>query len=631
MRQALLTTFLLASSIYTWAQEGYPVKNIPDSLLKKANVVIRDESYEVIIHNEKSFTEKKIKAITILSEKDKKYANYYETYDLFSSISSFKGTVYDATGKKVKKIKESDLTDRSYTSYSSLFDDTRIKYYNLDYPNYPYTIVYETEIYNKGLFSLPYWTAYDGYDVSIQHSSVKVTYPSTLDMHYRTYNIKGDVTATETDGVKTIYYAISNLKPIEHEVSSPELQTYTPTIRFATDKINYDGFIGKQSSWEEFGSSIYSLFIGRDEISPALRAQFAQLQGKPILEIAEAIRSYLDKNTRYVSIQLGIGGFQPFKAGVVERTGFGDCKALANFAHVLFKQAGVTTYPTLIYAYSENRQIDRTFPQNYFNHAILCIPNGKDTLWMDCTAPEKNLGYLPYGDSNRDVLLISENGGKLVKTPVHSSNQNLHLRSIHFDIDDQGNINGKIRTEGKKVIGEQLFRRLKASAEDQRKDILEELPFANPALSNIAYKNTNTSEMDIVESYSLSANKYCSVVGKRVFVPVIALERTSLLPKIEKRLADIEVDLGTTSEDTLEYKLPTGYKIEALPTNVSLSSDFGRYKLSCKIEKQTLLITRSIELKEGKFPASKYNEMYDFYKKMSAADNSKAILIKEEN
>lgn len=137
--------------------------------------------------------------------------------------------------------------------------------------------------------------------------------------------------------------------------------------------------------------------------------------------------------------------------------------------------------------------------------------------------------------------------------------------------------------------------------------------------------------MDIEESYSLSANKYCSVVGKRVFVPVVALERTSLLPKIEKRLADIEVDLGTTSKDSLEFKLPAGYKIEALPPDVSLSTDFGRYTLCCKVDKQTLHITRCIEVKEGKFPASKYNEMYDFYKKMSAADNSKAILIKEEN
>jgi hypothetical protein len=631
MKKILLTTILLAGSIYTWAQEGYPVKDIPDSLLKKADAVIRNDISEIIIHNEKSYTHKITRAITILSEKDKEYANYYMGYDLFSSISSFKGTVYDANGKKVKKIKESDLIDRSYTSYSTLFDDNRIKYYNLDYPNYPYTVVYETEMTYKGILGLPYWTAYDSYDVSVQHSLVKFSYPSNIDVRYKAYNLKGDVKTTEVDGTKTICYSIDNLKPLEHEVASPELKSYTPMIRFATDKLNYDGFTGKQSTWDEFGSSSYSLYKGRDDISPALRAQFGQLQGKPVLEIAEAIRSYMEKNTRYVSIQLGIGGWQPFKAGVVERTGFGDCKALANFAHVLFKQAGVITYPTLIHAFRNNGKIDRSFPQNYFNHVILCIPNSKDTLWMDCTGPELNLGYLPHGDSDCDVLLISENGGKLVKTPSYSSSQNLQQRSIQFDIDNQGNINGKIQTEAKNAIGEELFKRLKESIEDQRKDILEELPFSNPTLSNIAYKNTKTSEMNIVESYSLSATKYGSVVGKRIFVPVIALERTNVLPKIEKRQADIEISMGTSTIDTIKYKIPTGFKVEILPAEVDIATNFGSYKISCKAENGTLLVTRTIQLKEGKFPASKYNEMYDFYKKMSAADNSKAILIKEEN
>lgn len=629
MKKVLLLIILAVTGFCSWAQEGYPVKDIPDSLLKKADVVIRDDQSEIIIHNEKSYTYKIIQAITILSEKDKENANYYMGYDLFSSITSFKGTVYDATGKKVKKIKESDLIDQSYTSYTTLFDDNRIKHYTLDYPNYPFTVVYETEIRFKGFLSLPTWTAISDYDASVQHSSVKVTYPSSIDVRYKTYNLKGEVKATEVDGIRTLSYEIGNLKAIEHEVASPRIESYTPMIRFATNNINYDGFTGKQATWDEFGKSVYGLFKDRDDISPALQAQFAQLRGKPTLEIAEAVRSYLDKNTRYVSIQLGIGGWQPFKAGVVERTGFGDCKALANFAHVLFKQAGVTTYPTLLHAFSNNGKIDRSFPQNYFNHAIVCIPNNKDTLWMDCTSPEINLGHLPKGDSNCDVLLISEEGGKLVSTPAYSSAQNLQQRSIRFDIDDQGNINGKIITEAKNALGEDLFSRLRASAEDQRKEILEELPFSNPVLSNIAYQNTKTPEMNIVESYSLSASKYGSVVGKRIFIPVIALERTSLLPKIEKRQAGIQRNMGYTSVDSLEYKLPLGYKVETIPAEVNVSTDFGSYKLCCKVDKDKLQITRSIQINEVKLPASKYNEMYDFYKKMSMADNSKAILIKE--
>ena len=61
--------------------------------------------------------------------------------------------------------------------------------------------------------------------MAVQHSSVKIEYPSNLDVRYKTYNIKGNVIANEANGIKTIYYAVNNLRPIEHEIASPELES----------------------------------------------------------------------------------------------------------------------------------------------------------------------------------------------------------------------------------------------------------------------------------------------------------------------------------------------------------------------------------------------------------------------
>ena len=48
--------------------------------------------------------------------------------------------------------------------------------------------------------------------MAVQHSSVKIEYPSNLDVRYKTYNIKGNVIANEANGIKTIYYAVNNLR-----------------------------------------------------------------------------------------------------------------------------------------------------------------------------------------------------------------------------------------------------------------------------------------------------------------------------------------------------------------------------------------------------------------------------------
>lgn len=69
--------------------------------------------------------------------------------------------------------------------------------------------------------------------------------------------------------------------------------------------------------------------------------------------------------------------------------------------------------------------------------------------------------------------------------------------------------------------------------------------------------------------------------------------------------------------------------MEALPQSQKMDTDFGKYECSAKEVNGTVVITKIVELFEGTYPATKYNELYDFHKKMSSSDNSKFILVKE--
>ena len=57
------------------------------------------------------------------------------------------------------------------------------------------------------------------------------------------------------------------------------------------------------------------------------------------------------------------------------------------------------------------------FPYNSFNHEILCVPFKTDTAWLDCTDNYQPFGTLDISTENRNALLITEDGGKLVNTP----------------------------------------------------------------------------------------------------------------------------------------------------------------------------------------------------------------------
>ncbi len=86
-------------------------------------------------------------------------------------------------------------------------------------------------------------------------------------------------------------------------------------------------------TWDNFGKWIQALNSGRQELPPATKAKIKELTAKAKTdeEKVKILYEYLQSKTRYVSIQLGIGGQQPFEASVVDQFGYGDCKALSNY------------------------------------------------------------------------------------------------------------------------------------------------------------------------------------------------------------------------------------------------------------------------------------------------------------
>ena len=130
----------------------------------------------------------------------------------------------------------------------------------------------------------------------------------------------------------------------------------------------------------------------------------------------KAVYDYLAKTTRYVSIQLGIGGLQPITATDVCRTGFGDCKGLSYYAGSMGNELGIPATYTVI-----SSTIERLLPDfssaNQMNHVILQVPLPQDTLWLECTNPQLPFGYVHQDIAGHDALLIQPTGGSIYRLP----------------------------------------------------------------------------------------------------------------------------------------------------------------------------------------------------------------------
>ncbi len=427
------------------ANDGdYAVSKIAPALLKNANAVLRLEELRFEIISTKETRLKNHYVITILNEKGDHWAEFSEYYDKHRELSSVEGILYDAYGKQLKRIKKKDLEDLSGVSGGTLMADDRIKRHNFYYRVYPYTIEYDIEIENKSTLFFPMWSPQGGEGLSVENSSMSIVSDPNYQVRYKAFSYVGVPAITAEKNAKVITWSSKNMNAIIREPYSPQWHEITTVVIFGPTDFQMDDYKGNMKNWQDFGKFVYSLKQGREQLPDNVKQAIHSIAdniSNPKEKIAR-LYEYMQKNTRYISIQLGIGGWQPFAASDVAAKGYGDCKALTNYMYSILKEAGIRSYYSLIRAGRSANYITEDFPSQQFNHVILSVPVLNDTVWLECTSQTMPAGYLGDFTSDRPALLIDENGGKMVRTPKYSMKENLQARNVKVSIGRRWHLKG---------------------------------------------------------------------------------------------------------------------------------------------------------------------------------------------
>lgn len=624
---------VLSTPLFTYADDpDYAVNKIPAQLLVNANVVKRFEEirFEVINIGKAKLYHKV--ALTILNEKGDKYTTLQESYDKLHSVESIEGKLFDATGKKIRSIKKSDIQDLSGTDEVSLADDNRVKQFNFYHKVYPYSVEFETEVkYNYTLF-YPSWIPQEDENYSVEYSKISVSCPVDINFRYKAFNFPGQPVVTAEKNNKTSTWEIKNLAAIEDEYASPYWFEKTPVVCMAPAQFQVENYEGNMSTWQDFGKFVYALKSGRDQLPENIKNVVHNItDGIPdTRKKIEVLYNFFQKNTRYISIQLGIGGWQPFDAKYVAANGYGDCKALSNYMYSLLKEAGIRSFYTLVKAGVNHKFFISDFPSSQFNHVILCVPLQKDTMWLECTSQTLNAGYLSSFTSDRNVLLVDENGGTLVRTPRYDVNQNLQVRKTIATINEEGNLSADIVTDYKAVQQDELHHLINSLSKDKLMEYLKsEIDLPNYDVVKFDYKEEKNTLPVIKETLSVTANNYAQVTGNRLFVVPNILSRSgNKLMEEDTRKFDVELNSEYKDIDTVEIKIPAGYQPEAMPLPVKMETKFGKYSISAKVQGDKISYYRSMEQYRGRFPASAYNDLVKFYEQVYKSDRSKVVLVK---
>lgn len=596
-----------------------------------ADVVVIDEHTMVTVEGNGMMEYEQSRSYKLLNAKAQWVGKWNIGLDKNTKLAEFNGVLSDVNGRVLRKIKKSDL--KSTQLSEGMSDGITTLYLDLTPASYPCMLTLTVRVKKTdGILSYPVFCPITRSRVAVQHASYSLAMPPSMKCRWHVENMENEVKESMDDkGRKTYSLECGQVDALADEPFSPDFIDVVPVAFFAPCDFSYGEWKGKMDSWEDFGRWHANLLAGRQVLPDNLKNQLHLLVDTCASDWSrvDVLYRWLQRNTRYVSIQLGVGGYQPFKAEDVYKNGFGDCKGLSNLMVAMLKEVGIAAHYVIIG--TDNKKLFHDYPNaNQFNHAIAMAVLPNDTLWLECTNQHLPTGYLHGGIAGHEALAITQQGGMLVEIPDYNEHDNLVENSMKIRLHEDGkaDVDWSMGAAGAKY-GD--FFALTLMDGSQRRNVVRDLMgLGQASLDGITVESHrgDSHHLEMKVSCSAHASNVASATGQRLFFSLKPMASFPMDLPEGKRKMDLVVEEGCTFDYELDVDMPEGYEVEAAPTPMKVDSPYGSSSFELSTVDGHVRIRHILILHQGTYPAENNAEFRAFLRSAMLGYAQRMVLKK---
>jgi transglutaminase-like putative cysteine protease len=476
---------------------------------------------------------------------------------------------------------------------------------------------------------------YSGWSVTTSHlvrrSRLIVDVPVSMTPRIQENNLHFPRRVAEAHGRRVYTWATADVPKLE-------VEPYFAVPNSLFVGIDVSGPIG----WADIGHWYADLSRDRYQDTPDLVARLADVErgARSGEDSLHQLYRWVAQDFRYVSLSLGIGGYQPRLPASVLQTKYGDCKDKATLFITLARRMGFKAYPVLL---NSDGSADSTLPSvSQFDHMIAAVERPGGYLYLDLTAELTPFGQLPPSEQGGFAVIVHPDGrSENVTLPADSVAANQHEMRIDGEITAAGLFNGHyIETgTGRQQYG--LRNAFSSSFTDTQRSRLAR------QLATGVFPGATGDSLEIFDGRDLNAVPRVAVAihnGRAasasagtsiVNLPIKDYASDDLIGSLQDHIprkypidvADVVGPIVAISE--LNLTLPEGWHAR-LPPNVSATSAFGSYTAQYAQNGRVLHVTRRISGAKGTEPGDHVKALIAWLQSVSQ-DDVRFIVIDHPN
>jgi transglutaminase-like putative cysteine protease len=467
--------------------------------------------------------------------------------------------------------------------------------------------------------------------LGVRRSRYIVDLPATLEPRIRERNLTF-ARSERTVGRRKVYtWAASDVPRIRSERFAADSNGVVQAVTWALP-----------TTWQAIGAWYAGNAKDRYALTPEVEAKLAELvaDARTLDDSLRAVHGWVAQDVRYVSIALGLGGYQPRAPAEVLRTGFGDCKDKATIFIAMLQRMGLEAYPVILN--STGGVIEELPSLAQFDHAIAAFkrPGGAAYEFTDLTALYTPFGELPYGPQGEFGIIVRPDGRvEEVTLPLTGISDNRMEVTVKVELTPDGRVHGTFEEH---AMGNQQYQGREAFANPY--DSTQRAQLADRVAGNW-FTGARGSDLVMYEGLDLAAAPKVAlriVDGQgvtsagasalmRLNVPtmqhLVAIAR-QLEERSPRRFPIAAQSIFGYSQHrlVLEVTMPEGWQAE-LPASVDLDTPFGTYRKTYGQSGRVLRVERFVAGKSGTFPPERLGELTAFFR-AAAADDATSLVIR---
>jgi len=641
----LIAAPLANAAVPEWLRQAARAP-LPAYKAETGAVVLLDEVITTVADNGEIHTIYR-RAVKILRPNSRDYGNIRVHFDNETKLTWLKGWSISSTGEEYE-VKEKDAIETNGIG-SDMYTDSKMKLLSIPASAVGSVIGYEYQQKRRPTVYQDWWTFQE--DIPVRTCRYTLRLPKGWE--YETFwNTQQHLEPKNGVSGETTW-EVTDVPELEEEDYRPPYLSLAGRMVLHFFASTPDAKNKQAATWSAIGSWYANLAQGRRAPSPEIKLQVTTLTAgaKTTLDKMNALASWVQKDIRYVSVEIGIGGYQPRYASEVFTNRFGDCKDKVTLLSTMLHEIGIESEYVLVH--TSRGVVKQEMPTSLtFNHVILAIKLPADVptkdlyaiyqhpklgayLIFDPTSELTALGDLPPLLQQNLGLMLNSSSGEIIEIPLLAPTVNRLVRKGTMQLTPEGKLSGRVEEYRTGAVAEDSRAQLLNAELSNRSKSIES--FLSNSLGNFDLTKAEVGDLEdyhrpLILRYVFQVPEYAKRNGPLMLVrPRVLGQKSMSVAEGKKRHYPIEFESARDESDSFEIDLPAGYEVDELPDAVDVAFDFGEYHSKIEQVPGKLKYSRHYIIKRVIVPTDRMEDLKKFYREIAADERGLAVLKKTAN